>query len=242
LENESEINYPYNKMQLVGGTVHLAGDQRRVDRMNPKPGAVKTANESSFGDVHRWKIDTPGILYSSHETVLPFVKINGIKLETRYVYDATIFNDRVTTHIELNMDSAIGKALPTGNVRIYRKAEDGLLFVGEDGIDNTPVGSPLDLIVGQAFDLTAERVRDLEEPTPDGGTKQKFKVKLGNSGAENIEVEVLERLFGSWSIASATVNGIEVKHSRVDARTAKFEVPVPGGETSTLEYEIIYKR
>ncbi|MDP8208350.1 MAG: hypothetical protein P9L92_16915 [Candidatus Electryonea clarkiae] len=243
IDNLTGMDLPYDNLILVAGDIHLAGDRRRVDRMNPKPGAGISMTETQFGDIRRWKIDQPGKLYSGHETILPLVEAKNVKFSKRYVYDATIFNDRITAHLDIQLSGSDAMPLPAGVVRIYQKGDGGeLLFTGEDKIDDTPAGSPLDLTIAQAFDLSAERVRDLEEPMPDGGTKQGYHITLGNSGNSDITIEVLERMFGAWTIESATVNGNPIKHEIKDARTGRFNVSVPTGAIVRLEYEIVYTR
>ncbi len=243
LENDCGISFPYDKLVLVGGEIHLAGDKRQVDRINPKPGAAGKVKSSEFGDLRRWTVDEPGMLYNSHETMLPFIQGENLEWRTRYVYDATIFNDRVTKHLDLVTDANETGPLPSGKVRIYKKDDDGkYLLIGEDNIDDTPAGSPLDLTMSQVFDISAERIRMKEESVGGRGTKQHYNVVLGNSGSEDTVVEVLERMFGDWTITSENVDGFGIQHEVKDARTAKFLVNVPAGQVVNLEYDIEYWR
>jgi len=238
VENHSGVSLPYDKLILVGGAIHLAGDKRRVDRLNPKPGAIINDSDSQFGDVRRWIVEEKGLLHSGHSSVITLIDENNQAVDRSYIYDATIFDDRVSSHIKLTLDSAF----PGGKVRIHEKLGKEVLFIGEDKIDDTPAGSEMNLNIGQVFDLSAERIRKQEVGTSEGGTSQTFTVILGNSSNKKVNITVLERLFGDWEISNADVDGSAVSHTIKDARTASFEVPVPAGKTVNLNYEIRYVR
>ncbi len=241
IENFSNLPLAYDKLILVAGDVHLAGDKRQVDRMNPQPGAVLSQGESS-GEIRTWIIEEKGIIRSGHATELPLIEVDNLPVQTRYVYDAAIFNDRVTTHLDVDWSSASATALPAGTIRMYRDHDGEMLFIGEDRIDNTPAGSPLDLTANQAFDLTAKRIRMQEKPSGADGTEQTFKVELGNSMPTLVNIEVLERMFGNWSMKDVHYSQGEVEPETIDARTVKFNVSVPAGKTAELIYTVQYKR
>ena len=243
VHNNSGQNYRYDSLTLVAGEVHLAGDRRRVDRENPLPGASENHPGTEFGEVRRWVIPSPGYLYSAHATILPAFHLDEIVVSRKYVYDASIFNDRITGYLQFVLNAEDAVPLPEGTVRVLRRGLEGeSIFIGEDTIDDTPAGSPLELALVQVFDLTAERTRIEEGPLPDGGTMQRWKVTMGNSGGKSVEIEVLERLFGAWTVPAASLDGVVISPAVRDARTAKFNVPLNPGETKRLEYEIHYRR
>jgi hypothetical protein len=235
--NETGMNLDYDNISFIGGHLHLAGDRRRVDRMNPQPGAMMGGTESQFGDVRRWTSGS-GELLADHNTRIVLLSDHADNVAHKYVYDATIFDDRISGHVEFVLE----KALPYGDVRVYEIHEGLSLFMGEDRVDDTPPGSPIDLNIGQIFDLTAERTRMSEGRADGGNTTQRYQVMLGNSGGSDVTVRVLERMFGDWSIPNASVARSEIAPIKVDARTAAFDIMVPAGETVTLTYEIVYER
>ncbi|MCB2211822.1 hypothetical protein KQI52_06900 [bacterium] len=235
--NETGLNLSYDTISFIGGHIHLAGDRRRVDRMNPAPGAMAGGTESRFGDVRRWQAED-GELLADHNTRIVLLSGHAAEVKRSYVYDATIFDDRVSAHVEFDAQAA----LPYGDVRVYEILEGTSLFIGEDRIDDTPPGSPVDLNVGQVFDITAERTRMHEGRGEGDNTTQTYSVKLGNSGDDDVTVRVLERVFGDWTIPSANVDNTPIDAIKVDARTAAFDVLVPAGQTVNLTYEIIYER
>ncbi|GBE29247.1 hypothetical protein BMS3Bbin04_00259 [bacterium BMS3Bbin04] len=235
--NETGMNLDYDGITFVGGHIHLAGDRRRVDRMNPEPGAMMGGTDSRFGDVRLWTANS-GELLADHNTRITLLADNAASVVRTYVYDATIYNDRISAHVEFTL----ADALPYGDVRVYEIHDGTSLFIGEDRVDDTPAGSQIDLNVGQIFDLSAERTRMSEGRAEGGNTEQSYQVVIGNSGDADVTVRVLERMFGDWSIPSASVDNAAIEVIKVDARTAAFDVLVPAGMTVNLTYEIIYER
>jgi len=236
--NNTGMVLEYASLDLVAGEVHLAGDRRRVDRLNPKPGAVKADGIGKTGDLRHWQMPASGHLTLGSTTFQPLGEVSARAAERLYEYDATIYDDRVAAKLSFTLNSAI----PAGVVRVFQKGITGLLFAGEDSMDDTPAGSQVELTLGPVFDITAERTRLSEGRDGQGGTSQVFRVALGNSGDKLATVRVLERVFGEWDISSATLNGAPVDLVRVDARTARFDVPIGAGSTVELEYEIRYVR
>ncbi len=238
MSNRTGITIPYSKIVFVGGAIHMAGDRRRVDRLNPKPGAQIGESDTKAGDFRRWVVEADGVLPNGHTAVMPLFDITTKNADKYYVYDATIFDDRVSSHIGF----PLSKSLPAGQVRIFEKVDGEMMFVGSDKIDDTPAGSEFDLNLGQVFDITAERNRMKEIGLDNGGTSQVYEVKLGNSGKKAVTVRVLERMFGEWTIASSIVDDVNIDPNVVDSRIARFDVTVKPGKTATLTYEIQYAR
>lgn len=242
IDNFSRFNYHFDRLTLVAGSIHLAGDKRRVDRENPRPGAASGGSESSFGEVRRFVVDGPGILYPAHTTILPMFSTDHIDNLVQYIYDAAIFDDRVTAHLLFALAGKDARPLPAGTVKVYRKEKSDTIFIGEDTIDDTPPGSQVDITLSQAFDITAERTRKAETEVKSGGTAETFEIKLANSMAKPVAVIVYERLFGDWRIPDARLDGVSVNVLKEDARTARFDVSLDSGVVRTLTYRVEYRR
>ncbi|MBZ0264843.1 hypothetical protein K8I28_09250 [bacterium] len=238
ISNDCGTSLDYNKITFLAGDIHLAGDSRKVDRTNPAPGSSLAVDPTQFGDMRRYSVEQDGRLLDKYTTLIPMLTVPQISYEMVYVYDATIFNDRVSTQLKFTLDGATAKALPAGTVRIFQ----GSAMIGEDKIDHTPPGSEINLNVAQSFDLTAKRERISEKPISDGGTIESYKVTLGNSKTTGVLITVLERVFGNWTVPHATLNGSAVEAVKRDARTVQFDIPVPAGETVSLTYDIRYER
>ncbi len=238
VSNTTGLDLQFDRIILAAGTIHLAGDKRRVDRDNPLPGARVGEQTSQFSEIRRFVVNEDGILANNYTALIPMFFEENIEIDRYYIYDAAIFDDRITSHLGFSMEHP----MPSGDVGIYEDRGSESLFIGEDRIDDTPNGSPVDLTIAQSFDLTAERVRIAESTRDDGGTEQVFRVVLGNSGQREVDVRVLERLFGNWDVEYARAGSQQIRWAQEDARTAAFYVTVRPAATLELEYKIIYRR
>lgn len=139
--------------------------------------------------------------------------------------------------------SGLGRPLPAGRVRVYRRDEDGgLLLAGADRIGDTPAGDSLHLETARAFDVVRERtVTDLRRPS-DRALEEDVRVELRNAKEEAVTVQVVERL-ARWidgEVVEARVDGEAAAPERLDAGRVLWRVRVPAGGSSELTYTARY--
>ena len=112
-----------------------------------------------------------------------------------------------------------------------KTSSDGSMdFIGEDAISHTPKDETVRLYVGDAFDVVGERiVTDFKivEKT----REEAYCIKVRNRKDEDIEVAVVERFYGDWTVSSP------MPYEKVDANTVMFEVSVP----QNSEVEILFR-
>lgn len=129
----------------------------------------------------------------------------------------------------------LGLPLPAGRLRVF---DDGELL-GEAGIDHTAANREIDVVVGQAFDLSAERTREDFRLDRDGRQmEERIRVVVRNAKQVAATVRVLERMgrWNDWEIVASSH-----AHDKIDAQSAGFDLPIaPGGET-TLSYTVRYR-
>jgi len=105
--------------------------------------------------------------------------------------------------------------MPAGVVRVYQAdSKGGVQFVGEDRIDHTPKDEMLNLKIGNAFDLVAERRQVDFEKIASNVYEVEYEVTLRNHKLAPATVEVNERL---------------VARGESCARPMKEQRPTPGG-------------
>lgn len=135
----------------------------------------------------------------------------------------------------------LGQPLPQGRMRFYRRAADQQLeFVGEMDIPATPKDERVQAILGNAFDLIAERVRSEFRVDPDEhSARESFQIKLRNHKSEPVEIRVREQLFrwSNWEITAKSDPFVQK-----DATTIEFNVPVKAGEEKIVSYTVLYTK
>lgn len=131
----------------------------------------------------------------------------------------------------------MGMPLPAGVVRVYGTSSSGSRqLLGEDRVDHTPKDETIELTVGKAFDIVAERVRTDARKLADNLYRTTFEITLRNHREEAVTVEVIEQVGGYWTV-------VESSHEarKIEAQTLGFDVPVKANGETVLRYTVEVK-
>jgi hypothetical protein len=134
-------------------------------------------------------------------------------------------------------EKGLGQPLPSGSVRILKKDYNRLIILGEDNLPQTAIGEEINLKIGQAFDIMAERTVLERKKEGKNNEKMKISITFRNRKDENIEILVTEPITRRYDYRILSSN-IEV-HKK-EAKQIEFIVPVKAKQMNTLEYEILY--
>ena len=136
--------------------------------------------------------------------------------------------------------AGLGVPLPAGRLRVYeRSGASGDAFLGEAAINHTAAGRSVDVALGEAFDLQAERTRKEFRLADDRlSLTETIEIVVSNAKPTATTVRVIESLprWSDWELAESSI-----KSSKVDAQTVAFEVPVPASGEATLRYVVRYR-
>ena len=249
VENRSGTGFAQATLQLVAGEIN----QVRPGRPQPEIAALAMeakgrgpqVQEETLYDYHLYTVpwatdlpdnsnkqvsllDAPGIAVQRHYTVRGGAQyFRGATSEARQdVWVRYTFENREA--------GGLGMPLPAGTVRVYGQSEAGKRqLLGEDRIDHTPRDEELDLTVGKAFDLVAERVRTDYSRVSDRVHRTAWEITLRNHKDEDVTVEVLEQVGGDWEIIRSSL-----PHEKLSAGEIRFEVPVPADGETVLSYVV----
>ena len=124
--------------------------------------------------------------------------------------------------------------LPSGVVRVYQSdSRGGTQFVGEDRIQHTPTDETLNLKIGNAFDVVAERKQVDFEKITSNVYEMEYEIVLRNHKAIPVSIEVNEPIGGTWRMLRSSH-----QWTKSDAWAAQFAVPVAANGTATLQYRV----
>lgn len=126
--------------------------------------------------------------------------------------------------------------MPKGKVKIFKKEEDCDIFIGENIIPHTPKGEKIKLSLGNAFDVKGERRIINHERISQVVYRDTYEIKIKNFKKEDIFVDVIEHLYGTWEITEKTHN-----FDKIDAFTIKFPVKVKSEGEEIIRYTVITK-
>jgi len=228
------------ELTLVAGDPHMAKDKeqlpRNMDMAEAKP-STGIDGEPLLA-YYRFPLESKVDIPRNATKRIPFISAKEFDAVEKYIMDSGFGTRNLETMIAFNNTD---KPLPGGKIGVYRLDKDEQAYlIGEDELLNTSTGAEVEIRIGQAFDLQGDRRRVTHSRENRDSTVDVIRVKLTNSSGEDANVVVRERLFGVWSIESATFNGSQVEYKQIDSRRVEFNVKLNKQTTSNLEYKVRY--
>ena len=174
--NGSGTQFRNAALQLVAGNVNrvrqaLAKMADLQERRELAAAAPAMAQES-FSDYHLYTLARKTSINNNQTKQVSMLGATGVPVRKRYVVDGQAFYYRNAQHpgsplkddvqvfyqFANEATAGLGMPLPAGVVRVYQAdSRGGTQFVGEDRIGHTPKDETLNLKIGTAFDVVAER-------------------------------------------------------------------------------------
>lgn len=130
-----------------------------------------------------------------NQTRVPFTRVYQFKVDEASIMHGNDFMPRRPTsllRLQNRKSDGLGKPLPAGVVSVMETGGSGSVLAGQDNVDDTPVGLPFELELGQAMDIWIEP-RVTEEKTIEGEDHDEervtVEVRLGNDKPVPITLE-----------------------------------------------------
>jgi hypothetical protein len=252
LANNSGTAFHNAKLQLVAGDLNRIPEKEQFRAMNAL--AVSNAKatgglvQESFSEYHLYTLGRRTSVEDKETKQISLLEGSGIPVEKLFVVNGQNFyyhnyqnpgsplKDPVMVFYKFKNEekSGLGVPLPAGNLRVYQKdAKGGILFIGEDRIDHTPKDEFVNVKIGNAFDVVAERKQTDYKKIADRVFEMEFEITLRNHKDTPVNVEVNEPIGGDWEILSSTFPA-----KKTAAFAAQFNVPVQANAESVLKYRV----
>ncbi len=250
MNNQSGAAYEDARILLIAGDVHRAPGRGEVMMMDAAP-ATKGVRyggvvEESLYDYHLYTLPQRSTLKMNQIKQISMFEADGIETVRHYRLQAHAgyfrgggkqpSKDKVQMFysFENREQNGLGIPLPAGVFRVYGQAASGSRqLLGEDRIDHTPVKEEIELQVGTAFDLVAERVRADYTRVSDRVHRTSYEITIRNHKEEDVTVEVLENVGGDWTVLSSSL-----PYNTISAAEIEFLVPVPADGETVLTYQV----
>lgn len=250
LTNRSGAGFDNSTLQLVAGSVNRVRrpDSRMYALAAPAPARAKAqeATQEALLDYHLYSFERPTSIADNQTKQLALLSASAVPVRREYLLAGNdwYYRDRYgqigqklkpAVFLEFeNKGGQLGRPLPAGIVRVYARDSKGAAqFVGEDRIAHTAKNEKLRLRLGEAFDITAERKQTSYRKIADNVSESAWRVELRNAKDEAVSVKVQEPLPGDWEMVQESQ-----KHTKESARVASWNVAVPAGGTTVLEYTV----
>jgi hypothetical protein len=252
VDNRSGAGFENTTLLLVAGDVNQVRPEPRVMMdmaMSAEAGKARGFVEESLYDYHLYTLQRPTTLKDNQIKQISLFEAAGMAVERhyrlqgqpRFFRSVGPLEDHSKVDVSYTFinaaDNKLGMPLPAGVFRVYgRSAGGSRQLLGEDRIDHTPRDEKVELKVGQAFDLVAERVRTDSQRLADNLYRHTFRIALRNHKDEDVQVEVFEAVGGYWEIVKESH-----PHRKLDAVTVAFDVPVKADSETALTYTVEVK-
>jgi len=250
--NGSGTQFRNAALQLVAGNVNrvrqVLGKMADMRLERRELAAAPAMAQESFSDYHLYTLGRKTSINNNQTKQVSMLGATSLPVHKRYVVDGQAFYYRNARHpgsplkddvqvfyqFTNNATSGLGLPMPAGVVRVYQAdSRGGTQFVGEDRIDHTPKDETLNLRIGTAFDLVAERKQIDFQKIGSNVYELAFEVALRNHKTQPVTVEVNEPIGGTWRMINSTH-----PHTKTDAWAAQFQVPVAADGNVTLRYRV----
>jgi hypothetical protein len=240
VENSTGRDYVDATLKLVAGE-----PRREAAAPMPRGGYMKAMavagemadaadlSEEGFAEYHLYSLGRPATLRGSEQQSFTMLEPRAVKVTPRYVYRGGDARGVMSQMVIVNAkDVGLGVPLPAGRVRFYEPDADGVpQFAGESSIRHTPEGERLELEVGTAFDLAAERTMISSRRISNTEREYAVRIKLRDRKKSDVTIVVQESVGGDTEITQKTH-----EFTRKDANTIEFTIPVKAGAEVVVEY------
>jgi hypothetical protein len=251
LTNGSGTAFPNARLQLVAGDLNRVRQelgrmalQERADVRSP----AAQMQQEAFSEYHLYSLSRRTTINNNETKQVSLLGGTGVPVRKRYVVDGQSFYYRNSVHpgapikdvvqvyyqFKNEERTGLGMPMPAGTVRVYQAdSKGGVQFVGEDRIGHTPKDETLNLKIGNAFDVVAERNQVDFQKVGDSTYEAEFEITLRNHKSVPITVEVNEPIGGTWRILRSSHQS-----TKTAAWAAQFMVPVATDGTGVLRYRV----
>ena len=256
MSNQSGIGFKGAKLKLLAGDVARVVAERQVrdemsmDSARPMNAPAAFKEESLF-EYHLYTLQRPATIRNNETKQLSLLEGKGIQITKKLIIDSMqgytnyypsegevgtgSLKPQVRLEFVNSLENNLGIPLPKGNVKIYQRDNSGSVqMLGEAAIDHTPKNEKLSLVVGQSFDIRADRKRTNFRRINDTTTEESFEIAVRNRKDVADTVHVYERHWGSWNVTEKSM-----PFEKLDSDTMDFVVNLKAGESRTITYTVV---
>jgi hypothetical protein len=251
--NQSGTGFRNAQLQLVAGELNRVeppqnGRGVRMMAMKAADVAAPQFAQEAISEYHLYTLERHTDIQNNETKQISLLAAAGAAVEKVFEVDGQSYyyqsqqspgqpiKEPVKVYIKFkNSESnSLGVPLPAGTVRVYQGDSKGRLqFIGEDRIDHTPKDETVNLHIGNAFDVVAERKQTDYQRLGPHNVELAYEISIRNHKPDPITVVVNEPIGGDWSILDSSF-----KYEKTAAFAARFTVPVAATGEALLKYRV----
>ncbi len=244
LENSTGMDFGQATVRLVAGEQFRRGDAPMSRALMAESDGLRARPEA---DYRLYTLPEPVEISPAQRSQFPLFRANRVPIQREYRVRGVAWgpapgvqNPPVTVHVRFrNQGGELDRALPAGTARVYqRDAEGEPLFLGEDALPASAPGSDVELTVGTAFDVTAQRTQTAFRRLGERAEEQAWQMVLRNTLERPVVVRVTEQVPGDWSLLKSSHD----PEQQSGARALEWRLELPAGESMELTYRVEIRR
>lgn len=244
ISNNSGTTYKNAELKLVAGNVNLVKEDLGMGDIRPmfkEAAATQNANqfnEKEFFEYHIYNLERKTTLENNETKQISLFTANNVSATKKYVYSGNNYSKnkvKVVVMFENSDKNNLGKPMPKGKFRLFKKDGESLEFIGEDLIDHTANKETVKLNIGEAFDIVVEDKQMDEKRFSDRVTEFTWEINFKNRKKEDVTIDVERFLGNNWEITETNF-----KYEKENANKVVFKVPVKADNEITLKFKVKY--
>ncbi len=260
VENRTGTTFHNARLKLMGGNVQWRREWVVAEAAVGKDWFSEDMSEKQFFEYYLYEFPERTTLANNEIKQLRLLSADNVKVTKSYRYQPTIestsggifdplyIHDSTEVNVLLEVSNTaanqLGKPLPAGTVRVYKRdGDDGSLeFVGQDDITHTKRGETVSLHIGNAYDLNGKRqIIKEEKDAPGRRLVQTVEITLTSAKEEPVTVKIKDRLpYRHWKLLEQSDKPDKEEpdflHFQVEVPPMKGDVQGKRTLTYTIEY------
>ena len=213
IQNNSGKSFNDVTLKLIAGDVNKVRGRYNDYYAETDGSAMMTAEavkmpsfeEKAFHDFHMYTLDQKVSFANRQTKQLELYPLMNVKATSVYEYQT--YGSSITSMIKFTNTEAngIGKPLPKGNFKIYKRDTDqNLEFIGEDSINHTSRNEEVSITTGSAFDLVGSTTVTESKTISNRVSERTLQITLRNNSAEAKTINVIHYLNSNTRILEAS--------------------------------------
>jgi hypothetical protein len=188
-------------------------------------------------------------LKSRESRMVELIEAENVPVSKLYIFDSSR-GEATSVYYVFKNDEAhnLGKTeLPSGRTHLYRAEEDGLVFLSEDILPQSPIGGEVKLKLGGTKEVEVkkellDRRRVNIRRTADQrrialcDIEERFKITAQNHRKEKVKLEIYVRLNDEWEVRESSH-----RYEKEDSSTVKFTLQMEPGEKKVINLRVLGK-
>ncbi|MGB0466495.1 MAG: DUF4139 domain-containing protein [Pontibacterium sp.] len=250
LSNQSGTRYPDAEVQLMAGLVQ---SPRPVRQYKSSPAEVmsvmadaRSVAPAQMEAFHLYNLPEKVDMETGQQKQIALISSDKLNIERSYHHsfyvnahqDSQKHRLKPNLHLSFknNKKDGLGQPMPAGNIRVFRPDnKDIIQFVGGAQIGHKSANDPIQVVLGQAFDISIER-RQTQFNKNFNGHLVAQEIRISNSREQAATVILSARFSHPWTLKNSSF-----PMEKLNSGAAQWAIKVPGKSDQLLNFSVQLK-